>query len=653
MGSKEDKQRKILLGLAAVLGLDGSADDPLAVLKATAETLGCTVADDGTTQLADDPEPAGTRGTKRRRRRSSGAAEEGPAGAADEAAEEGDEEEDESEGGEEEEDDDDASHSSDGEPEEAEGGDEEMEDFDLTVEPVRIEDPRTPSMVVGSTDIDDGEGMLQWLISPVDTETFYEAIHEDAPLLIERKENRAYFDGLFSKDEIDRLLKTGNMQYQFNVDVTSFSAAGRKRVNYNFNGDAEQAEEAAPEMADAAVVWRRFDEGCSVRILHPQRFCDPLWHLVARLESFLQCPVGCNSYLTPAGTQGFAPHWDDIDAFVLQLEGQKRWRLYGPTDPEHVLPRFSSRDFADDELGECVLDVVLQPGDTLYMPRGTVHQAESLPDSHSLHITISANQQRSWAVFLEEALPQALRLAAQASRDLRRSLPREYFEYMGVAHEKEVEEPEDEDDEGEGQSGHEDPRREAFTAQCAELIETIMHHMPLDQVADQLAVQFLQQRMPPPPLKGAPASKPAGPPAKGTWVQLAQPGIARLVIDTEGPEPIAEVHHCMANRRDLHAKKPTDEQEALEEDLEAVAVEAASTIEFPIECAELVDILLSAGSGEPGAPPAVQVGELPQPEAGCDVAPEAVVQALLEAGVLAVVDPQQLELGPAGDDAAA
>ncbi len=45
------------------------------------------------------------------------------------------------------------------------------------------------------------------------------------------------------------------------------------------------------------------------------------------------------------------------------------------------------------------------------------------------------------AVFLEEALPQALRLAAQASRDLRRSLPREYFEYMGVAHEKEVEEP--------------------------------------------------------------------------------------------------------------------------------------------------------------------------------------------------------------------
>jgi hypothetical protein len=63
-------------------------------------------------------------------------------------------------------------------------------------------------------------------------------------------------------------------------------------------------------MADADVVWRRFEkEGCSVRMLHPQRFCDQLWRLVAALEAYLQCPVGCNAYLTPPGTQGFAPHW--------------------------------------------------------------------------------------------------------------------------------------------------------------------------------------------------------------------------------------------------------------------------------------------------------------------------------------------------------
>ena len=36
------------------------------------------------------------------------------------------------------------------------------------------------------------------------------------------------------------------------------------------------------------------------------------------------------SYLTPAGSQGFAPHYDDIEAFVVQLEGKKHWRLYNP-----------------------------------------------------------------------------------------------------------------------------------------------------------------------------------------------------------------------------------------------------------------------------------------------------------------------------------
>ena len=40
-------------------------------------------------------------------------------------------------------------------------------------------------------------------------------------------------------------------------------------------------------------------------------------------ELFGTC-VGSNTYLTPAGTQGFAPHYDDIEAFVLQLEGKKR-----------------------------------------------------------------------------------------------------------------------------------------------------------------------------------------------------------------------------------------------------------------------------------------------------------------------------------------
>ncbi len=48
------------------------------------------------------------------------------------------------------------------------------------------------------------------------------------------------------------------------------------------------------------------------------------------------------SYLTPAGTCGFAPHWDDIDALILQLEGRKHWIVYEPNTPEEWYPRESS-----------------------------------------------------------------------------------------------------------------------------------------------------------------------------------------------------------------------------------------------------------------------------------------------------------------------
>lgn len=50
----------------------------------------------------------------------------------------------------------------------------------------------------------------------------------------------------------------------------------------------------------------------------------------ATLQEYFHCMVGINVYLTPPNSQGFAPHFDDIEAFVLQIEGKKRWKLYAP-----------------------------------------------------------------------------------------------------------------------------------------------------------------------------------------------------------------------------------------------------------------------------------------------------------------------------------
>lgn len=124
-------------------------------------------------------------------------------------------------------------------------------------------------------------------------------------------------------------------------------------------------------------------------LLNPQTYIPALHEFNATLQEYFHCFVGANVYLTPPSSQGFAPHYDDIEAFVLQIEGKKEWLLYPPRTDDEKLPRESSPNFQQDELGGPVLfKKILSPGDMLYFPRGWIHQARTVDGHHSLHITL-------------------------------------------------------------------------------------------------------------------------------------------------------------------------------------------------------------------------------------------------------------------------
>jgi lysine-specific demethylase/histidyl-hydroxylase NO66 len=179
--------------------------------------------------------------------------------------------------------------------------------------------------------------------------------------------------------------------------------------------------------ARPAIVWDSYNEGCSVRILNPHTYSTTVWKLLSCLQEYFGSLVGANTYLTPPGSQGFAPHYgkkrfylsinigiplflDDIDAFILQLEGKKHWRVYKPLNDDEVLPLKSSGDLDKhvvDGIKPCI-DVVLEAGDLLYMPRGYIHQGNTLDDSHSLHLTVSCYQQNTWGDLFKILLPKAV-----------------------------------------------------------------------------------------------------------------------------------------------------------------------------------------------------------------------------------------------------
>jgi hypothetical protein len=100
----------------------------------------------------------------------------------------------------------------------------------------------------------------------------------------------------------------------------------------------------------------------------------------------------------------------------LQVAGEKRWLVY---DPVLELPLKAQRyRSALGAPGEPVLDVTLLAGDTLYLPRGWLHQALT-SNADSLHITVGVNVRR----WVDEARAELDR--AEDDLAFRRSIGRE------------------------------------------------------------------------------------------------------------------------------------------------------------------------------------------------------------------------------------
>lgn len=372
--------------------------------------------------------------------------------------------------------------------------------------------------------------LFDCLIHPVKPGKFHSELWEKKPLLVKRHIPE-YNDGWFSSAELDRILREERIIFGEHIDVTTYSNG--KRETHNVAGRAH-----------ASVIWDYFQNGCSIRMLNPQTYSRNVWKLLSLLPEYFGTFVGANTYLTPAGTQGFAPHYDDIEAFILQLEGKKRWRLYSPRSEKEMLPRFSSGNFSQEEIGEPILDVVLEAGDLLYFPRGTIHQGLCMDDAHSLHITISCNQLNTYGDLLLKLVPAALDVAMEEEVELRKALPRDYLHYMGIAW-----------------SDTENPQRKAFLRHMEKLMVKMIQHAPIDSACDQMAKKNLHQSLPPVltegerqcsinergerwdkqemRVRGAVEIDP------DTEIKIIRKGVLRLVMEGER----VSIYHCLENTR--------------------------------------------------------------------------------------------------------
>jgi hypothetical protein len=235
-----------------------------------------------------------------------------------------------------------------------------------------------------------------------------------APRLSRAADLGAGFTDLLSVAGVDELVSERGLRTPFlrmAKEGTILPAAAFTRGG---GAGAGVTDQAADDKVLAAIA-----DGSTLVLQGLHRTWPPLVGFGARLAEELGHPVQINAYITPPESQGFAPHYDLHDVFVLQVSGRKHWVVHRPVieDPlenqpfDRYKPEIAAR-VAEDGL----IDTVLEPGDSLYLPRGTIHAAQALGET-SIHLTIGVHPLTRYQ------LARFLLDAAQDQPELRRSLP--------------------------------------------------------------------------------------------------------------------------------------------------------------------------------------------------------------------------------------
>lgn len=139
------------------------------------------------------------------------------------------------------------------------------------------------------------------------------------------------------------------------------------------------------DVVEPSQVIEAFRSGATITWNSMNHFNPTLRRLTTTISQALGCRSDVVSFLTPAGrVQGFAPHLDSTEVFVIQLHGTKAWKVW-----DTISPRPAAGYALDPEtLGEPAMEFEMNPGDILYLPWGTPHVAASV-DQMSFHLSVT------------------------------------------------------------------------------------------------------------------------------------------------------------------------------------------------------------------------------------------------------------------------
>jgi Cupin superfamily protein len=247
------------------------------------------------------------------------------------------------------------------------------------------------------------------LLAPVQQERFFEQHWESQPLHVQRSQSH-YYSQLLTNRDVEAVISSGGLRYP----AIQLARGGGFFPPEAFTRNIRSGGDVFTGIPDLDRIRVEYRSGATISLPGFHRAWKPLATLAGAIEDEFDHPVHTNVYITPGDAIGFSPHYDTHEVFVLQIAGNKRWRIHLPPQPlPHRSQPFDPRSYAP---SAPLLELDLVPGDLLYLPRGFVHTTAT-SDSFSVHVTLGITVY-TWVELLTDWIE-----TSKNFEHLRRALP--------------------------------------------------------------------------------------------------------------------------------------------------------------------------------------------------------------------------------------
>ncbi|KQE39047.1 MULTISPECIES: JmjC domain-containing protein [Acinetobacter] len=185
----------------------------------------------------------------------------------------------------------------------------------------------------------------------------------------------------FSWKEVNELYSRGDISHRDFKLMNGYEVSKKEYVeSYDFLGVTEYR-------CITSVLYEYLRNGATLvrNRIKNEPFVD---QISKQIGSFAEARTLTGSYAAFSSKSSYKSHWDTRDVYAVQLLGRKRWILRKPNF-EFPLYMQQTKNFPDiKEPEEIYMDVILEAGDILYIPRGWWHDPLPL-DEETFHLAVA------------------------------------------------------------------------------------------------------------------------------------------------------------------------------------------------------------------------------------------------------------------------